>query len=156
MKKSSAKVWDPANMPSQLINRLARRLAALGETQLRPLAFGMAQLPVLALLKDGRSMSPGELARAIRVEQPSMTQMLARMDRDGLIHRAADPTDARRSVVSLTQTALDRLPQGREVLLALNERVLEGFSADDVATLTRLLHRLHENLDRLPSGDRAD
>ncbi len=75
-----------------------------------------------------------------------MAQLLARMERDGLIRRSPDAKDKRSSLVSLSATAVKKLPQAREILLAGNSIALEGFSPRDIATLSRLLQRVVNNL----------
>src|SRR4029077_825704 len=88
----------------------AGAFARLSEPRLKPLGFGVGHLPVLVALQDGQAGSQRDLARFARIEQPSMAQMLARMERDGLIIRMPDPADGRSSQISLTETARTRLP----------------------------------------------
>ena len=45
------------------------------------------------------------------MEQPTLAQLLARMERDDLIRRETDPQDKRSSLVSLTGIAVGRLPR---------------------------------------------
>jgi MarR family transcriptional regulator for hemolysin len=82
--------------------------------------FGVSHLPVLVVLQDGRIGSQRDLARFARIEQPSMAQMLARMERDGLIQRAPDPADGRSRRISLTENALARLSDACAVPAALH------------------------------------
>jgi hypothetical protein len=88
---------DPITAPSlaQLINRASRALARDGDTTLKPLGLRYAQVPVLALLREGTELTQKDLAEASGIEQPSMAQLLTRMDRDGLIRRTPHPRDAR-------------------------------------------------------------
>jgi MarR family transcriptional regulator for hemolysin len=141
--------WNPMAMPGHYFSRIARGLARVGDARLRDLGFATAQLPVLTALKDGARLSQGELARWARVEQPTMAQLLARMERDGLIRRDPDPADRRSSLVSLTEAALARLPAGREILRQGNADATRGFSAEEVETLLRLLHRVLANIEAL-------
>jgi DNA-binding MarR family transcriptional regulator len=82
-----------------------------------------------------------------QIEQPTMAQLLARMERDGLIRRNANPDDKRSSLISLTPLALKKIPKARAILLEGNEEALRGFSDREVATLCRLLLRIVKNLD---------
>ena len=91
--------------PGHLIGLAARGFARLSEARLKPLGFGVGYLPVLVALKEGRAETQRDLARFAKIEQPSMAQMLVRMERDGLIRRTPDPADGRSSLVSLTETA---------------------------------------------------
>ena len=141
--------WDPLGKPGHLINRAARASARIGEARLKPHGFGVGHLPVLVALKDGDALSQKELARFARVEQPSMAQMLARMERDALIERVPDRTDGRSRLISLTEGALARLPAARDVLVEGNREALDGFSDEEAATLAALLQRLLVNLERM-------
>jgi MarR family transcriptional regulator, transcriptional regulator for hemolysin len=78
---------DVLSTPGHLISLAARGFARLSEARLKPLGFGVGHLPVLVALQDGRASTQRDLARFARIEQPPMAQMLARMERDGLIEQ---------------------------------------------------------------------
>jgi len=145
--------WNVFTSPAPLINMASRSFARLGERRVKAHGFSIGQLPVLYLLKDGVAMSQKQLAQLVKIEQPSMAQMLARMERDGLIRRTPDPNDGRSSLISLTAAALSRLPAAREALSEGSGGALAGFSAEEVATLVSLLQRLNVNLDQLVADD---
>ena len=86
-----------------------------------------------------------------KIEQPPMAQMLARMERDGLIQRAPDPADGRSSRITLTEVAEARLPDAVAALLRGNREVLRGFTDEEAGLLIALLTRLIANLDRIAS-----
>ncbi len=144
--------WDPMAHPGHYFSRIARGLARVGDVRLRDLGFATAQLPVLTALKDGARMSQTELARWARVEQPTMAQMLARMERDGIIRREPDPRDRRGSLVSLTKQAHSRLADGRAVLRQGNAEMTKGLSAREVETLLKLLRRVLANVEAMESA----
>ena len=137
--------------PGHLISLAARGFARLSEARLRPLGFGVGHLPVLVALRDGRASTQRDLARFAKIEQPPMAQMLARMERDGLIRRTPDPADGRSSRVSLTRAAEARLPSAIATLLQGNSEALSGFTDEEAAQLVGLLTRLIANLDRVAS-----
>lgn len=140
---------DAMATPGHYFSRIARGLARVGDARLRSLGFASAQLPVLTALKDGIRLSQGELARWARVEQPTMAQLLARMERDGMIRREPDPADRRSSLVSLTEAARDRLPAGREILRQGNREATRGLSDQEVETLIGLLRRVLANVEEM-------
>ncbi|WP_199192976.1 MarR family winged helix-turn-helix transcriptional regulator [Amycolatopsis sp. BJA-103] len=76
-----------------------------------------------------------------------MAQLLARMDRDGLVRRTPAEHDRRVSLISLTESGRAKLTQVHSALFETNDQALQGFSADDVALLLDLLRRLVANLD---------
>ncbi len=135
--------------PGHLISLAFRGFARLSEMRLKPLGFGVGHLPVLVALQDGQAGSQKDLARFARIEQPSMAQMLARMERDGLIRRVRDPSDGRSSRISLTDAARTRLPEACAALLQGNREALGGFTEEEAARFVAMLVRLVANLDRV-------
>ena len=148
-------ILDVLSSPGHLISLAARGFTRLSEARLKPLGFGVGHLPVLVALQDGQASSQRELARFARIEQPSMAQMLTRMERDGLIVRTPDPIDKRSSQINLTESARTRLPDACAVLFDGNRDALDGFTEQEAAQLTALLTRLIANLDRATRLDTA-
>lgn len=136
--------------PGHLISTAARGFARLSEARLKPLGFGLGHVPVLVALQAGRAETQRDLARFAQIQQPPMAQMLARMERDGLIRRSLNPDDKRSSRIKLTKMALTRLPEAIGVLLQGNKDAVAGFSDAEVTKLIALLQRLITNLERLP------
>ena len=78
-----------------------------------------------------------------------MAQLLARMERDGLVECVPDPDDKRSRLISLSALAMRRLPKAKAVMDAHTQAMLEGFSTQDITQLTALLTRLDTNLERM-------
>lgn len=135
--------------PLKLIGRAARGFTRIADLSLRGFGFATGQMPVLGSLKGGKALSQAELARIAQVEQPSMAQLLNRMERDGLVERVPDPDDKRSRLISLTAGAVKRLPKAKGVMQAHVHEALAGFSPEEVAELSRLLGRLNDNIDRM-------
>jgi DNA-binding MarR family transcriptional regulator len=144
---------DVLSTPGHLISLAARGFARLSDSRLKPLGFGVGQLPVLVALQNGNASTQRDLARFARVEQPPMAQMLARMERDGLIERTRDPADGRSSRIVLTKAAQQRMPEATTTLFQGNREVLIGFTDAEALQLIDLLTRLIENLDRILSAE---
>ncbi|MHB8284885.1 MAG: MarR family winged helix-turn-helix transcriptional regulator [Caulobacteraceae bacterium] len=140
---------DVLSTPGHLISLAARGFARLSEARLKPLGFGVGHLPVLVALREGRASTQRDLARFARIEQPPMAQMLARMERDGLIQRAADPDDRRSSRITLTAAAQARLPDAIIALFQGNDDALRDFTEAEAAQLITLLTRLIANLEAI-------
>ena len=82
------------SMPGHLISRSARMMVRWGEARFQSLGISAAQVPVPGALKNGTSLTRKEPAELARIEQPTMAQLLARMERDGLIRRTKNPEDS--------------------------------------------------------------
>jgi MarR family transcriptional regulator for hemolysin len=133
---------------SQTMNRVARALARHGDAALKPLGLRFAQIPVFVLLKMRTGMTQKALADAAGIEQPSMAQLLARMERDGLIVYQPHPTDARSRTIVLADPGDHRIGEGSKRMADLERRAVEGLSGDEVETLKALLARVLDNLER--------
>lgn len=142
--------------PAPWINIASRALSRVNDRRLRPLGLTFAQMPVLAALSKTDALSQKELAGLARIEQPSMAQLLARMDRDGLIRRTPAQHDRRVSLISLTESGLAKLTQVHSALFETNDQALRGFSTEEVDLLVDLLRRLVVNLEEDPADSTSD
>lgn len=112
--------------------RTARRLRQEAGTDLSP-----SLTAALATVERHGPLTPSELAARERVQRPTVTRIVARLEEARLIARAGDPGDRRSSLITIT-------PAGRKLLAAartrkdafLSER-LDALSAEDRATLER-------------------
>lgn len=118
---------------------LADRFAAAGYTEVRP-AYGSVLLPLYE--DDGLRM--GELARRARLSKQTMTEMIRRLERDGLVERRPDPTDARASLIFLTDRSHRFEPVAAATLSDLDRLVRRRLSAQRLAELKRSLRDLME------------
>ena len=150
MVKSMMRSADLADSPGYILARASRLFASLNEQRLRPLEIGVAYIPVLAALSGKGPLSQKDLAQMAHIEQPTMAQLLNRMERAGFIERRGDPKDKRSSLVFLTELAQDRLSPGRSALAQTNKDALRNFSKEESTELARLLHRVIQNLKDAP------
>lgn len=143
----STTTTDAAQNPLRMIGQANRSFARLVDAPLRELGFAIGQLPVLVSLRKRGALSQAELARIAQVEQPSMAQLLNRMERDGLVQRVADPSDGRSRLISLTDLAVQRLPEAKSVMDAASRKALTGLTRSEREQLGDLLSRVNANLD---------
>jgi DNA-binding MarR family transcriptional regulator len=109
---------------------LADRFAAAGFAEVRP-SYGSVLLPLYE--EDGLRM--GDLARRARLSKQTMTQMIRRLERDGLVERRPDPTDARAARIFLTHRSRRFEPVAAEVLQELDQLVRNRLSPRQVDQL---------------------
>src|SRR5258705_9043660 len=138
--------WQPWSMPALLIAVAQRLLARIVDTRFRDIGISVSQLPVAVALKDGASLSQKELTRRAGVEQPSMAQLLARMERDGVIRRKPDPADGRSSLISLTARTMKLIDPARAIMAQGNRDALAGFNDREIRQLAALLRRVIANV----------
>src|SRR4051795_9994129 len=99
---------------------------------------------VLATLRDTGPRRITELAAAEAVAQPTVTTLVARLERDGLVRRAPDPADARAVRVHLTDAGRERLARRRAARAAVIDERLAALTDDDRARLLDALPALNK------------
>lgn len=119
------------------LSALLARASALVSTEfhnhLRRKGVPVQVWRVLATLADGDGMIVNDLAAITLLKQPTLTKLLDRMARDGLIERRDASDDRRKTQIFLTPKALEdvvelqRVAKEQEaaILNALDERVLK-------------------------------
>ena len=116
---------------------LATRFAAAGYGDVRP-AFGSVLIPLFE--EDGLRM--GELGRRARLSKQTMTQLVRRVERAGLVRREQDPADARAAVVSLTPRSEAFRPIVEEILGELEVAARAALGTERVEELRGMLATL--------------
>lgn len=137
-----------SELPARLrlaIARMARRMRQEAGEDLSP-----SMTAALATIERHGPLTPSRLAELERIKRPTATRVLRRLEEEGLIERAADPTDGRSAVVSITRPGVALLKKLRSRKNAYLARRLRELPEDDVETLERAA----EVLERLLDGER--
>lgn len=94
------------------------------------------------LLRLGRAVRQGDLARAINVTEPSLVRTLHLLEDAGLLERVADDNDRRAKHLRLTQEGLVAAQRIDKRLIELRASLLDGIPTEDVETVVRVLDRI--------------
>ena len=111
----------------------------------------VGQEMVLLHLWQRDGLTPSELAGALGVEPPTVTNMLSRMEKAGLLERCRDSRDARCTRVYLTEKGRELREPVELRWEVVEERAFAGVTTEEEALLRDLLARLHDNLTRRPN-----
>jgi DNA-binding MarR family transcriptional regulator len=120
--------------------RAARRLRQEAGTELSP-----SLAAALSTVERHGPMTPSEVAVRERIQRPTATRVLARLEEAGLVARMRDPADGRSSLLSATRAGRDLLAELRTRKTAFLVRRLEELDAEERA----VLHRATDILDRI-------
>ena len=123
---------DLAHRLRPVIARLARRMRQSAGGDLSP-----TQGAALNTIACHGPLTPSELAGREKIQRPTATRVLARLEEAGLVARTADPADRRSSLVAVTASGDALLAASRERKdLYLAER-LDRLSPSELAVLER-------------------
>ena len=131
---------DTATLATELDERITRLWHLLLRRSFRELSPTSAS--VLATLRDEGPRRVTDLATSEAIAQPTMTTLIGRLERDGLVGRGADPDDGRAVLVAITDDGLELLERSRRNRRAIVERQLELLDPDERAALAAALPAL--------------
>ncbi len=139
-----------------LLVEIARRRikqAVLG--RVAGLRLAPRQFWLLVTLHERPGISQGELADRARVDAPTASRLVATLERRRLVRVDADPSDRRRTILSLTaageRLARDLAAVAQEVRAA----VVDGMGETEVEGLRRGLRKVIDNMDRFEARTEA-
>ena len=91
----------------------------------------------LSILASDGSYRIGDLARASRVAQPTMTKLVQNLAEDQLVHRIADVADSRAWLIAITDTGTTALEHWRAELGEALQPMFSDLSAEEIEILER-------------------
>ncbi len=154
--RTASRVWQVEPVRDDLqpgidayvvLRRTADAVSRYVEAQLTEWGVTTAQYGVLLHLSRGQPLSLTDLSERIFRSNSTLTALIDRMERDGLVAREAHANDRRVTAVSLT-------PQGQSLLLELRNKhrpflaaMMSCLSADELGQLTELLEKIELRID---------
>jgi DNA-binding MarR family transcriptional regulator len=120
--------------------RLIRQLSNAGA-----LSFSAAST-LGRLLREGPQRLT-ELANAEAASQPAMTQLVGRLEREGLVRRTASPQDRRGVLVELTEAGRDLVELRRAERAEALQKIYDQLDAADQAAVAAAMPALTRLID---------
>jgi DNA-binding MarR family transcriptional regulator len=119
-----------------LLRRLRREDARTG--------LSPARLSALSVVVFGGPMRISALARAEQVKTPTITPIVAALEREGLLTRDPDERDARAQILSATARGRKLMAEGRARRVAALAAELRELPASDRETLRHAAALMHQ------------
>jgi DNA-binding MarR family transcriptional regulator len=87
----------------------------------------------LGVVLNDPDATQSDIAVRLELSEPAVTQMVARLQREGLIERTRDESDRRRWRLKVTADGLAKAERARDAFEAVNAR-LEKMMGEDIAS----------------------
>ncbi len=138
---AAGKTGKAGRQPSLLYMQKQLELAVRSHLDdiFRPIGMSALQYTALTVLERHPNLSSAQLARNSFVTAQSMADLVTTLQQLGLIERHRDPDDRRRLVLALTPEGRKLLNRYRGKVAALEERMVSGLTARQVAEFRRSL-----------------
>lgn len=135
-----------------LIHEVARLMKRRFEEEAKTHGITLPQWRVLGQIAMHEGITQVQIATATEIDPMTVSGVLDRLDKRGLIDRYADPTDSRAKLARLTAEGEALYATAKKVGLAMYESALEGVTEDEREAVISVLSRMRINL----SGQSAE
>ena len=126
-----------------MLTRGARRLRQEADPGLGP-----SLTAALATIDRHGPLSPSRLADIERIQRPTATRLVARLEQEGLVDREADPADGRVCRVRINaegRALVKKLRSRKNAYLAKRLRRLDDDELETLERATEILERMLED-----------
>jgi DNA-binding MarR family transcriptional regulator len=138
--------WIDGFVPYQLY-RATTKLNAKLMAKLKATDINGSQWRVLSVLKAYGTLSLSKIVELTLMEQPTVSRVVAQLERDGRIVRQPSPTDSRVLEITLTQAGVKDFNEIIPTALRHQELAFKGFSRKEIEAFSAMLTRIEENLE---------
>ncbi|MCZ8522131.1 MULTISPECIES: MarR family winged helix-turn-helix transcriptional regulator [Paenibacillus] len=138
-------VYESDSIPF-LISRVMRLYKHRVHAHIQDFEVHAGQPPLLTHLAEQDGQRQHELADKLRVKPATLTVMINRMAKVGLLERRPDPQDQRISRVYLTEKGRLAHAAVREALREMEQVTMARISPEERLLLRRLILQMYENL----------
>jgi DNA-binding MarR family transcriptional regulator len=118
------------------LNRLVYRYATE-----EALGMRLKQFALLSVLREQGSMAQQALGELMHVDPNNLVLLLNDSEASGWLERRRDTSDRRRHIVVLTDAGVQALAHAEEAIEDVEDQVLGPLSAEERATLRKLLQK---------------
>ncbi len=125
-----------------LVNLLARRFARALQAEIAGIGLTPGTFPALLELWEKDGLTQKNLVERLDIEQATMANTLARMERDGLIRRRKDDNDARVQRIYLTDAAKALRDPATQAAERVNATALRGLADGEAQVFLGLMHKV--------------
>src|SRR5712671_3482822 len=118
----------------------AHSLEARVESRLADVGLSLPKLAALHQLSQaGDSLPLGQLAERLACVKSNVTQLVDRLEADGLVLRTSDPGDRRSRLAVLTESGRSAFLKGTQIQQQCEREIFDALSSDEAASLQTLL-----------------
>lgn len=129
-----------------LVASLRTRMFKAVDIEMSKLGFTAAQWPILRHLAASEPPTAADLCRLLSYDTGSMTRMLTRLERKGVIARVRSEEDRRIVRVKLTAAGRKLHPKLRDAAIRVLNHLTHDMTAAEVQQVSRQLLHMRSNL----------
>lgn len=153
---ASAAAFDLANFFPYLV-RVYYQAVSNSVANIYGPRFGLtvSEWRTMVVLGPQQALSAGEIVEHSSMDKVAVSRAIKRLRDAGLLKRDIDGDDRRRAVLRLTAKGREVFDSLIPLVLQLESDLLDGLSAEERATLLRLMDNVRRNAEALTPGGSA-
>ncbi len=133
---------------------VARLITQAYQPWLSKMGITYTQYIVLMVLWEKDSQPVNDIAKRLFLETNTITPLVKRMEALGIVSRSKDKSDARKTIVSLTQKGRDLESEAAQVPGCMHGLLLDKGMADD--TFLQMIPLLDEIMEKMAKGNSCE
>ncbi len=123
------------------LHHLAGQVSKIGD-------FSLAQYRILMLLYHHQPLTVTQLRQMLGNAQSTVSEMLMRMQEQGLVQRKANPKDRRQTLLRLSPKAVRMMEERKGQMIQVYQQLIRDKSEQEISELITLLNRLLTILEK--------
>ena len=123
---------------------------------LKRFGVGVNEWRILSTIVIEPGCTANRIWQLTTVDTAIISRAAKTLEKGGLITATPDPADPRRTLLNLTPAGIEKHDQIMDVALARQAQLFEGLSETEIASLTRMILRIRENLNAVNAPEYLD
>src|SRR5262249_25547856 len=139
-------LWLDSFFPYRLY-RASKKLQLRLQNRLRTMRMSPSQWRGISVFKAYGALSIREIVDATPMEQPTISRVVSRLEKNGLVSRRASTRDSRMALISLTTAGVEVFKQIIPAALRHQEIALNGIGRREIAQVVATLEKIEQNIE---------
>lgn len=143
----ASKTFEINQYPFYWIARVDALYVQEMDKTLKKLGMDIAKWRICMLLKVHQQLHVSEIAKHAISKVPTITKIIQRMEKEGLVVSHKSPTDARIKLISLTQEGYKKIDIVLNTTKSLFNNAFTGLSLEEITQLNQTMGKILNNLN---------
>lgn len=102
----------------------------------------LVQAGILFLLVEKNDQAMSELSKLLSLDNSTITGLIDRLERAGLVQRQANPKDRRVSLIHITPQGIKEADKAGRIINRINQEIMSCFSNSEIKSFGKILKGL--------------
>ncbi len=115
---------------------------------IKPPTITQARIMKYIFENNSKDIYQKDLEKALNLRRATVSEVLATMERKGLIIRSENPNDARSKKIELAQLDNNKKRQMKEQMQQLEQALIQDISKEELLTFSLVLRKMQNNIKK--------